>query len=44
MVSIQSMILTPSPKSNTIKEMIYYLYPGGLLFGTNIIIAKIIVF
>ena len=36
------MIITPYPKTNTIKEMSCYFYPGGLFFGANIIIAKIL--
>ena len=39
---IQSMIITPSPKENEINEIPCYLYPYGFLFGTNIIIARII--
>ena len=38
------MIVTPYPKANKMKEMTCYLYPCGLLHGTNIIIANIIVF
>ena len=40
----QSMIVTTFPNANAVKEMNSYLYPGGLLFGTNIIIAKILFF
>ena len=41
-LSIQSMIVTPSIKSNVIKEKTCSLYPGGFLFGFNIITASII--
>ena len=38
------MMVTPSSKTNEINEMTCYLYPCGLLFGTNIIISSIISF
>ena len=43
MFAIQSMIVKPSPKESTIKEMTYYLYLRDVLHGTNIRIDKIIV-
>ena len=43
MFSIQSIILTPSPYENMIKEMTCYLYPGVFLFGYDIIIEKILI-
>ena len=39
----QSMIVTTSPKAKVINEMACSLYPCGLLFGTNTIIARILV-
>ena len=39
----QAMIAKPSPKANTINEMARYLYPCEFLFGTNTIIARIVV-
>ena len=37
------MIVTPYPKANTIKETTCSLSTGGLLFGTNMIIYRILV-
>ena len=44
MFSIQSIIVTHSPKENPMKEMTCSLYLGGFLHGTNKRIAKIIAF
>ena len=39
----QLIIVTPSPKATAIKKITCYLYPCGFLFGSNIIIASIVV-
>ena len=43
MFATQYMIVTPSPKANEKNEMTRYLYTCELFFGTNIIIARILV-
>ena len=42
--SIQSMIVTPSPKENIIKLITRSLYSVEFLFGTNIVIDKTLIF
>ena len=42
MCAIQSIMVKTYPKSKEINEITCYLYPCGLLFGTNIKIASII--
>ena len=43
MFIIQSMIVTPSSKAKSMKKMTCYFYYCGFLFGTNILIDRIIV-
>ena len=44
MIAIKYIKLMTSTKENMIDEVICYFYPGVLLFGTNIIIARILFF
>ena len=44
MFTSQYITVMPYPKANNLEEMTCYFYTGGVLFMTNIIIAKIIVF
>ena len=42
MFYIQYIIVTPSPKANTMKQNVCYFYLGGLFHGTSIRISNII--
>ena len=44
MFASQSMIVTLYSNSKAINKIPFSLYPGGLLVGTNIIIANILVY
>ena len=44
MFTVHHTTVTPYTKVNQIKEITCDMYPDGLLFGTNIIIDKILVF